>query len=296
MARINVEQKALTDPRFRLVGNFLSAMNSAPKELIESAVGLILSVRVWNLATDFGSDTLDANLVEGIYDGLCQAMIDAKLLDDLGDGSVRVRGWTDAGCGWLQQKRESAQSGGLERAKTAKRSTNGRFLKENIQRPPAGEPATLDQPAPAGASALTPALALREEGALQNGSIEQHEAAFIQMPFPVRFRSLAKRYPHRAPANRAEAAWKLAVKTEDDAIAIELGADAWMACEQWQAKKGIPSLANFIGEGWWKDYPDDSKPKSKAQDQPKLTDEEIIANINRDAARCRAENAKKLSQ
>ena len=154
MARINVEKKALTDPRFRALGNLLQPATKAGLDQIERAFGLYLAVLVWDFAIERGTDTLEAGLVDAIYPGIVDAMLTCQLLDRSGSPKVRVRGFEDADCGWLLRNRLAAKAGGRARADTAKRSVSGRFAPADAsQVAGAAGPALASAPAPAPAPA-----------------------------------------------------------------------------------------------------------------------------------------------
>lgn len=158
MPRINVEEKALTDPRFRLAGAALDPLQRASRELVEQSVGMFLCMRVWAVAVERGTDRLPVVWVEAIHEGLVDALVGADLLERVGDGGmVRVRGFADAGGAWLAQRRAAAPAGGRSRAASARRDKTGQFCRND----PAGasrKPAGQIPAGPAGTSAPAPAL------------------------------------------------------------------------------------------------------------------------------------------
>lgn len=74
MARINVEQKALIDPRFRVLGLELGA----PPEHAQ-AVGLFAAIKVWNYCAEIGRSTLPPGALDGFGELLENSMLKAKL-------------------------------------------------------------------------------------------------------------------------------------------------------------------------------------------------------------------------
>jgi len=155
MARVNVEQKALTDPRFRILGNRLDPLHQATPQDIDTAFGLMLAIRVWGYAQERGTDKLPGTFIEGIYPGLTDAMLDADLVEQVDDRTVRVKGWTESDGGWLERQRRSSRAGGVARSAGSKRRSDGTFLPAASS----DHPADLDQRYPAVSSALTPAPA-----------------------------------------------------------------------------------------------------------------------------------------
>jgi len=156
VARINVEQKALTDPRFRIVGNRLDPLHKGTQADIEQAFGMFLAIRVWEYAQERGTDKIPGTFVEAIYVGLTEAMIEAELLEPIDDRTVRVRGWDDSDGGWLERQRRTSRAGGVARSLDAKRGQNGTFLPASSSHGPAGLVAA--GPGVSSALTLTPAL------------------------------------------------------------------------------------------------------------------------------------------
>ena len=114
MARISVEQKALTDPRFSILGSrFLNHRLKIPAA-VHHAVGLGLMVRVWNECQERGCHTLHAETlaniccVMGLPDSpVANLLVEAELGEwDGTGGNVRIKG-TAGRIEWLEKSKES---------------------------------------------------------------------------------------------------------------------------------------------------------------------------------------------
>ena len=117
MARINVEQKALTDPRFELLGQFLKSNRY-------EALGRMLLV--WNECQERCTYSLPERLVGALMGTPTGAewLIESDLTEwdrkpkNRTEGVVRIKG-TEGRIEWLAAKRERAkqnQAGGPEQA------------------------------------------------------------------------------------------------------------------------------------------------------------------------------------
>lgn len=150
MARVNVEQKALTDPRFDLLGRFLESTR-------HDALGRMIFV--WNECQERSSYTLPACIVSAIMGNLdgCEWLVQADLGQWVDDNTVRIKG-TEGRIEWLGIKRATAQTNGKKggRPITKHQPTN------NLQTTDIGSPSvpvgnlyvTPPAPAPAPAPAL----------------------------------------------------------------------------------------------------------------------------------------------
>ncbi len=107
MARISVEQKAFTDPRFQILGHFVT---QRPEPLEAFGVGLYLSMRVWNYCQEMGRHTLLPEVLDAIHPRLAAGMLTAELAVKTKPG-LRICG-TSGRIEWLEQKRLNGQKFG----------------------------------------------------------------------------------------------------------------------------------------------------------------------------------------
>lgn len=107
MARVNVEQKALTDARFYALGKLLGAKNSLAR-----FTGIGVMTAVWNQCQERGRKTLTRAELDGAasIEGLWMHVIEAELGEEAEEGCVRVRG-TDGRIEWLEKNRENGAKG-----------------------------------------------------------------------------------------------------------------------------------------------------------------------------------------
>lgn len=121
-----------------------------------------------------------------------------------------------------------------------------------------------------------------EEGKEQDtrdDQIDIYETSFKAMPFPKRFEAIVAAHPNKSPSSRAVPFWKNRATSEDAVEEIEAGHAAWVKSKNWQDGIGIPTLANFLREEWYKNHPTVFTTRNPA-DPPKqreqlMTDEEI---------------------
>jgi hypothetical protein len=118
MARVNVEQKALTDPRFYRFGLDLGA---DPKHA--HAVGLFAMVKVWNECIERGKYTLEGWLIDATLgsENVGESIVNSDLATRCAGGRFRLRG-TKGRVEYLEEKRKLAringQKGGRPRKPT----------------------------------------------------------------------------------------------------------------------------------------------------------------------------------
>lgn len=119
MASINVESKALSDPRFRILARLAGLADA------DHARGKAL--RVWAECLERGAYALSSAIVDAAaeVDGFAVAMVKAGLAEPFGEG-VRICG-TEGRIEWLAKKRAASKAGGdSTRAKwQATRGPNG---------------------------------------------------------------------------------------------------------------------------------------------------------------------------
>lgn len=108
MARINVEQKALTDPRFYRLG---LDMGADPKAA--HAVGLVAMIRVWNECIERGRYALDGWLLDATLgvENIGETLVKSDLATRSANGQFRLRG-TKGRVEYLEEKRKLARKNG----------------------------------------------------------------------------------------------------------------------------------------------------------------------------------------
>jgi hypothetical protein len=104
VARLNVEQKALTDPRFRIVGGAIGALTHG-EDRIQQAVGLYLCMQVWDYCQEHCVYVVPAVVLRAIHAGLPEALRTAGLATKV-RGGWRIHG-TEGRIEWLQRHRNS---------------------------------------------------------------------------------------------------------------------------------------------------------------------------------------------
>lgn len=232
MARINVEQKALTDPRFYRLGIELGA---DPKHA--HAVGLFAMIKAWNECIERGKYALE----EWVFDALfgVSGAADLIVTSDLGErqakGGLRVRG-TRGRIEYLEEKRRNGRKyGHLGAGHGVKGGRPKKTRSGGFENPVWG---IGENPPPAPAPALIPPT-----------PVERGERA----PFEAVFEA----YPVHRRTNRraAERAW--ADIDPATSPAIVAGIAAWAKSEEWQRDGGrwIPTLAKFLAGRMWEATP-----------------------------------------
>lgn len=142
MARISVEQKALTDPRFSVLGIGLVPQAMAVKGYFLHALGLGAMIYVWNHCQERGLHSLHMVELEGLSLQLGMepdVLAGSISFSGLGEWNaekteMRMRG-TEGRIEWLQKRREDGQSGGRPR------KTLGLYGKHPGANPPTPTPA-----------------------------------------------------------------------------------------------------------------------------------------------------------
>lgn len=142
MARINVDQKALTDPRFDLLARFLKASR-------HDALGRM--IRVWNECQERESFTLPAALV-GVIMGHrngAKWVAESDLAEFVDENTLRIKG-TEGRTDWLAAKRAAARANGSRGGRPTNRpKTNVGSSPDSPGFPAETPPAPAPAPAPA---------------------------------------------------------------------------------------------------------------------------------------------------
>jgi hypothetical protein len=148
VARINVEQKALTDPRFHRLGHDLGAESQHAQ-----AVGLYVMVRVWNECIEKGAHVLDGWLLQAItgrIDG-ADLIASSELAVPLKGNRYRIKG-AKGRVEYLEEKRRLARENGLKggrpRKPTSVSKTTGVGVPAETPPAPAPAPAFLREDPP----------------------------------------------------------------------------------------------------------------------------------------------------
>jgi hypothetical protein len=110
MARMSLEKKALTDPRFRILGSHLNALAKAPRDALEHAYGLYIAARVWDYCIDRGLLVVHSRDLEAMHAGLAEAFVDAEL-GEFVHGTRRKRVRVRGGIGRLDYLVKAHESG-----------------------------------------------------------------------------------------------------------------------------------------------------------------------------------------
>ena len=148
VARISVEQRALTDPRFYILGN----LAGAPQEHCQ-AVGLYMAVRLWNESIEREADVLRCEVAQAIAQDSHGAywFVDADLAEWVDDDEtmLRVKG-SEGRTDYLGAIRAGNRAGGLARAAGAIRDPKtGTFTRSTRLKPGQSSALTLTlTPAP----------------------------------------------------------------------------------------------------------------------------------------------------
>lgn len=230
MPRVNVEQKALTDPRFDLLGRFMESNRH------ESLGRMIL---VWSECLERSSYTLPERLVGAILgnrDG-AQWLVESGLAEwqtkpaKKTEGVVRICG-TEGRIEWLATKRKNARINGMK---------GGR---------PNNQPETDVGSATdtAGNQKLTPLT-------LTLGSKDK-SAQDDQQP-GARFSRFWKAYPRKAKKQDAEKAFAKLNPSEELLAEIFAALDRQKQTHDWMKENGrfIPYPAGWLRSEQWLDQP-----------------------------------------
>ena len=108
MARVNVEQKALTDPRFHRLGILLGARSKHAQ-----AVGLHAMIRVWNECIERCEHVVDGWIIDTILNenGVGNLLVSADLAEEVQGGKYRIKG-TGGRIEYLEAKRRNGHKYG----------------------------------------------------------------------------------------------------------------------------------------------------------------------------------------
>lgn len=154
MARVNVEQKALSDPRFRKLGREI--LGPQTDAVIAQALGLGLMISVWNHCQEQAVYAVPANELDAIIDrdGSGEILVRCALAEPSRRQTFRIRGTADR-VEWLENKRrvgrENGNRGGRPRGTQTDPTKNQRGLRAETPPAPAPVPAKTERDTNAGA-------------------------------------------------------------------------------------------------------------------------------------------------
>ena len=235
MARVNVEQKALTDARYAVLGNLIGTDR-------HGALGRM--ILVWNECQERETHILSEAIVNAIFerDDAAELIIRSELASlnysscskPVQPGKIRIRGCAGR-TDWLKKRRKDGQKGGRPPSKTCK--TLGLDKKH-----PSANPLTLT-PAPA------PTPAQREKTQTPSPTVERSAVCV-----PGGFARFWKAYPRKVGKRAAEASWKRQ-KLEPQADQIIEAVRRQSAGEDWTKDGGqyVPHPTTWLTQGRWDD-------------------------------------------
>ena len=227
MARVNVEQKALTDGRYVELGRLIGADRHA-------ALGRM--ILVWNECQERETHTLSRAAIDNtnpdIFD-FCSLMIRAELARETKHG-VYVAGAKDR-CGWLGKARKNGRLGGRPKKNQTVIKTKPSGSAENNPPAPAPSPA-LETVSPSAAPAADDAF----------------------------FCELWEQYPRKLGRKAAQKHFRASVKTAQDRIDVAAALVAARAEFAKREPQYVPHGSTWFSN--WRDYipaarPPESPPK-----------------------------------
>jgi hypothetical protein len=208
VARVNVEQKALSDPRFDLLARL---MKSDERDL---ALGRM--VRVWNECIERGTYALPTWVIQTLFDDTEAPdwLVSCDLAERVGSDVVRIKG-TEGRVEYLEAKRATARRNGKlgGRPKSNQSITNvgsSGFPKKS-------SPAPAPAPAPAPNTPLTPLSGGTDETVAIPPELSTEEFRIAWGEWKAE--RVAKRHKPYTPKGEREQLRKLAVFGPEVAIA-----------------------------------------------------------------------------
>lgn len=165
MARVNVEQRALTDSRMVRLGRNLAGQK-IPTHIARS-LGIGWMAFIWNECQERGTCFLDRDTLEtacGEFENAGQMLVEIELAEEVEQGIFRIRGTTQKNVEWLNDVRDRAGKGGKKRAENltkeqrseiARNAANARYSNKDAKPglskaacPVLSQPACAPAPAP----------------------------------------------------------------------------------------------------------------------------------------------------
>lgn len=251
MARVSVEQSALTDARFRTLGAL--AISKLPDKEISHAVGIFMSMLVWNHCQETERYKLPAAEIDEFCEGLSDFMVEAKLGKKRVNGFVYVCG-TRGRIEWLKNRRKEGREGGKKGGRPRKSTETRRGLPGNTPLTPTLTPAPTTEKE----KTLIPSSAAASDAVCggNSGKPKTLKPA-SQTPYTREFLEFWAAYPRKIGKGAAWKAWKQRKdrpKNGDMLASVE----AHKQSEQWTKECGryIPHPATFLNQSRWEDEPD----------------------------------------
>ena len=264
MARINVEQKALTDSRFTQLGLALCPEGMAQGGYFLHALGLGAMIFVWNACQERSRHSLHYVEIEalGLQIGIVSGRFpEAIITCELGEWSnkkkteVRIKG-TEGRIEWLEKRREDGKRGGRPR------KTLGLYEKHPGDNPPAPAPAPALTPTEESEKTTTLVRPRRSNGA-------RVAPSGIVKPSPLKdpervkrleedFITLYQFYPRHVGK---EAAWVAFTRLDPDVDTLrEIARDIkkrttegeWVPTDP-ERVRFIPHLGTYLNQRRWTD-------------------------------------------
>ncbi len=257
MARISVEQKALTDPRFHILGSKAGAGHDHAQ-----AIGLFGMIRLWHECIERGTEAVHMAMAEAVFGHLdaAQWIVEAELGEWIDDRYIRIKG-ASGRLDYLERIRERNQAGGKARAATAKRDKKtGAFIGTST-RCTSQSPAKGGSKLPAYSSALTLTLTpdqipdsstsppnIPPRGDLAGSGRRTGDT------YSKDFLQFWQAYPRKVGKRAAWIAWKR-LKLNGQAGDLIRAVRVQASSDQWTRDGGqyVPHPATWLNQGRWED-------------------------------------------
>jgi predicted dehydrogenase len=249
LARINVDQSALTDPRFKALGSMLGAT-----EEHSHAVGLYYSMLVWNRCIESCSYTVPLPIMDAIKTGLGDAMCAVSLSTRKRDG-FRIHG-TKGRIEWYKKLKEGnriRQQRVRQRNALVTRDNPGALAPVLSPAPTPTEESekttTLVRPRRSNGARVAPAGIVKPSPLTDPEQVRRQEEDFI---------TLYQFYPRHVGK---ESAWKAFIRLDPDVDTLrEIARDIKKRTDEGEWVPGdpervrfIPHLASYLNQRRWTD-------------------------------------------
>jgi len=250
VARINVEQTALTDPRFQILATLLGVTR-------QHALGCM--IEVWNECQERETFYLSGDLLDAIFSRADSGLLLAR--SELAR-EHKSHGWYIRGSrwrtGWLKKRREDGRKGG--RPKKTIGLTVGIDVKQQADNPPAPAPAPAPNPkqkellsnSPAANADVITLARVRRRPRL-NGHTPERLLELTKL-----FGLFYDDYPRHEGKQAALKAFLKANPTKDDLLAIARDLRRRVTSGGWEPDdpekiKFIPLPATYVNGRRWED-------------------------------------------
>jgi hypothetical protein len=225
VARVNVDQKALTDSRFAILARLMGTGDR------DTALGRM--IRVWNECIERETYELPTLVIETIFDqsDAPDWLIESGLAERSNERSLRIKG-TEGRIEYLAKKRANAKRNGKLGGRPPKTNIGSEQNQRRLQTETPPAPA----PAPAPAQRKTPPKP--PVGSAKNG-----------------FDRFWDVWPKKVAKEAARKAWSK-LEPDEDLVEVIIGA-VWRQAEsrEWQQQDGkyIPYPATWLNGRRWED-------------------------------------------